>query len=285
MNQDQLEKIHLKRLKFASEAYRDHKAIFTEQIFDDETQRLIDEPIEGYIAWPAFRDEFLKDWINNRRPIDEKEDQVMIDKLADEALNELMDTGASVDLGAVVLQVEEIEQVVADADSATIMLDTLEVADADSATIMLDTLEVASVSESEVPVDVPEEGDEEDVPLPLEEAEAITIPVDEATAAPKRRGRPPGSGKPKAEKVAKVPKEKVPKVPKVPTVRAAKKKVAKKVAAKKADGGSKAEKARGIIAKFGPRGRKWERKDILEKLVSQLGVGPAYASSLYQSCR
>lgn len=43
---------------------------------------------------------------------------------------------------------------------------------------------------------------------------------------------------------------------------------------------SASAKARGIIERY--RAREWSRKEILEKLQSQLGMGPAYAATLYQ---
>jgi hypothetical protein len=82
---------------------------------------------------------------------------------------------------------------------------------------------------------------------------------DEAPAAPKRRGRPPGSGK---------------------KATVASKPALKKVAAKK-KGGNTSAKAQTIVERYAAR--KWSRKDIIEKLVSQIdGLGTAYASTLYQ---
>lgn len=78
----------------------------------------------------------------------------------------------------------------------------------------------------------------------------------ELISTPKRRGRPPGSGK-KAS-VAKP--------------------ATKRIAAKK--GGSASAKAEALIERY--QARKWSRKDIIEKLVSQLEMGTAYASTLYQ---
>lgn len=53
-----------------------------------------------------------------------------------------------------------------------------------------------------------------------------------------------------------------------------------KVAAKKKSGGSASAKAQTIIAKYAERD--WSRKDIIAKLQEQLGMGVAYASTLYQ---
>lgn len=82
--------------------------------------------------------------------------------------------------------------------------------------------------------------------------------------APKRRGRPPGAGK------------------KAVVVKAAAKKSStkKKVAAKKSSGGSASAKAQVLIEKYASRD--WSRKDIILKLQSQLDMGAAYASTLYQ---
>ncbi len=102
--------------------------------------------------------------------------------------------------------------------------------------------------------------------------EPVAVAV--ATEAPKRRGRPPGSGKKKA--VVPGSRSYLRNTEKVL------RKVAKKAAAKK-KGGSTSERAQAIIEKYGPSGRKWSRKDVIEKLVSSIdGLGSAYASTLYQ---
>lgn len=249
MNQEDESKkiraIKLKRLKFATEAYADHKACYTDPVTGEE--------FPGYKPWDEFRDEFIADWISNRRPINEKEDQVITDKLVDEALGELDALGAPVDLGTVIDTIEQ-------NDAATIAFDT-------------------AVASDEAPKAVP----------------TTTMPVDEATTAPKRRGRPPGSGKPKViaveandagtvELVDAAPKRRgrPPGKAKAGVVKTKPAKVAKKAAAKKA-GGSNADKARKLIAMYGPKGRKWERKDVIAKLISQLGLGAATASTYYQN--
>ena len=86
----------------------------------------------------------------------------------------------------------------------------------------------------------------------------------EPVVATKRRGRPPGSGKKTATAV----------------VKAAKKTGRRKVAAKKKSVGSASAKAQTIIEKYAAR--EWSRKDIIQKLQDQLGMGAAYASTLYQ---
>lgn len=92
--------------------------------------------------------------------------------------------------------------------------------------------------------------------------------------APKRRGRPPGSGVKKGTTGTSKTLAKL----KARTKRAKSKKVAAKK--KSASGGSASAKAQTLIEKYGSRD--WSRKDIIGKLQAQLGMGAAYASTLYQ---
>lgn len=108
-------------------------------------------------------------------------------------------------------------------------------------------------------------------------------------AAPKRRGRPPGSAKtaettetaPKAKKSYYVPvalrnAKKTAKVKKVTKT--------KKVAAKKKSaGGGKMDLARVTVEKFSAKG--WSRKDIIARLVEVNGLSPAYAATAYQKLK
>lgn len=88
-----------------------------------------------------------------------------------------------------------------------------------------------------------------------------------ASAAPKRRGRPPGSGKAKSA-----------------TKKVVKTKSVRKVVKAKSTGGRKgtsvASKAQTLIARY--QEREWSRKDILQKLQDQLEIGKPYAATLYQ---
>jgi hypothetical protein len=93
----------------------------------------------------------------------------------------------------------------------------------------------------------------------------VTVTMGDVPAV-KRRGRPPGSGKKSATGVVKATK----------TVKTK----TRKVAAKKKSGGSASAKAQAIIEKYGSRD--WSRKDIITKLQNQLGMGAAYAATLYQ---
>lgn len=120
---------------------------------------------------------------------------------------------------------------------------------------------------------------DDETPVPATAPAATPAAEAPATTAPKRRGRPPG-------------KAKLTVVASNDTPVAAKRRgrppgkstrpVTRKVAAKKKGGGTSV-KAAAIIAKFGPKGRKWDRKDVLVKLQSSIkGLGAAYASTLYQ---
>jgi len=77
--------LKLNRLKYASEAYQEHKRIFTEYEgtgVDPETGvNEGDHMAEGFKTWPEFREEFLTDWTNNRRVVDEKEADVHFENL------------------------------------------------------------------------------------------------------------------------------------------------------------------------------------------------------------
>jgi hypothetical protein len=107
-----------------------------------------------------------------------------------------------------------------------------------------------------------------------EPAVSSTIPAGETpstteASAPvaKRRGRPPGT-KNSTKKVAKaVRKAKAPR----------KVKAAAKVGRKASSNSAKAQK---IVEMYKAKG--WERKRVIEKLMTQLEMGKAYASTLYQ---
>jgi hypothetical protein len=107
----------------------------------------------------------------------------------------------------------------------------------------------------------PQEMAQENLQKHLAEQKGVTETPPVAT---KRRGRPPGASK--KSTVTKLTRSK-------PSTR--------KVAAKKSGAKSSASaKAQGIIEKYASRD--WSRKDIIGKLQAQLGMGAAYASTLYQ---
>jgi len=142
----------------------------------------------------------------------------------------------------------------------------------DSGTVTIDVAEVADQ------VEASEELTEADAPaLVLEHEAEASAPVatESEAAAPKRRGRPPGSGKKVAvakgepKRRGRPPGAKA-KVPKTPKQAAAKKK-----------GGNKAAQAREIIATWSAKG--WARKDIIGKLIERLELSPATASTYYQN--
>lgn len=241
--------LQLARLKAASEDYKVHKSIFVDPVTD--------EKLEGFLEWPAFRDQFLNDWINNRRVVTEKEADVIFDRIADESLTELENLGSNADVAALA------EQVAASEESTEEAQDEV------------------------TPATVVEPG----VVLTTEEAPAAGV-------APKRRGRPPGSGKkpklaivvsndtPAAEAAAPAKRksyyvpvsERKAKAAK-PAAKASKPKV--KAAAAKKKGKSTSERAAEIVA-WG-QSRKWARKDIIERMVARIdGLGAAYAGTLYQ---
>lgn len=145
-----------------------------------------------------------------------------------------------------------------------------------------------------IPVDVNQVVDQvEQTQVSTEETEipsTATAPVsavaahDEVHSAPKRRGRPPGTGKAKLKVVGSngqvAPKRRG--RPVGSTSKSSSVKKMKKVAAKKKGGGT-STKAESLILKFGPKGRKWPRKDVIQKLVDSIdGLGAPYAASLYQ---
>lgn len=231
--------LQLARLKAASEDYKVHKSIFVDPVTD--------EKLEGFLEWPVFRDQFLNDWINNRRVVTEKEADVIFDRIADESLTELENLGSNADVADLAEQVAASEE-----------------------------------STEEVQDDV------------TPAAAPIVAAVEAPAVAPKRRGRPPGSGKAKLEVVvsndtlteAAAPKKAksyyVPvsqrKAAK-PTAKVSKPKV--KAAAAKKKGKSTSERAAEIVA-WG-QSRKWARKDIIERMVARIdGLGAAYAGTLYQ---
>jgi hypothetical protein len=207
-----------------------------------------EEPLEGFKTWPEFRDEFLADWKSNRRVVTEKEADVHFDKIADESLAELENIGAPTDVAALAEQVATDSDTDAD-DSATGPFTTQTPHEAAQAALQAAAPTATAPKRRGRP--------------PGSGKLKVVASNDEAPAAPKRRGRPPGSGK------------------KASTAKASKPAL-KKVAAKKKGGGTSA-KAQAIIEKYGPAGRKWARKDVIEKLVNSIdGLGAAYASTLYQ---
>ena len=141
--------------------------------------------------------------------------------------------------------------------------------------------EADKMFESDAESALPHEGQEQSGGESLntsEPAVSSTSPAGEAPTATaeetpavvtKRRGRPPGT-KAKAKKVVKV-------THKVKTARKVKKASAPKVARK---GTSNSAKAQRIVEMY--KGKGWARKDIIEKLQTQLEMGKAYASTLYQ---
>lgn len=136
--------------------------------------------------------------------------------------------------------------------------------------------DVAALADQVAATQEDESTDETTVPVV---AAAPALPVEQV--ATKRRGRPPGSGKLKVvasnDPVAPKRRGRPPGNSKATTS-----KPARKVAAKK-KGGNTSAKAQAIVEKYGPSGRKWARKDVIEKLVSSIdGLGAAYASTLYQ---
>lgn len=199
----------LNRLKHASAAYQEYKAIhidYESTGVDPETN--INEGnhmAEGFKTWPEFREEFLTDWNNNRRIVDEKEADMHFDNVANEALSELDTAGATVEL-------------------------------------VVNGTVVASLDAS----------------------------VTEVAPAARRRGRPPGSGKAKAVKAAVIKGAK--------RGRPAGTKKVKAQAAKKKAGTNVGQ---AIVEKYGPAGRKWARKDVIEKLIAA-GISTGYAPSVYQ---
>lgn len=112
---------------------------------------------------------------------------------------------------------------------------------------------------------------------PVVDTSATTV-VQSPTVAPvveiatKRRGRPPGSAKTAVKKSYYVPVSQRPAKTKTVRKAAAKKKTVAK--------GSASAKAQSLIEKYAARD--WSRKDIIAKLQSQLDMGAAYASTLYQ---
>lgn len=210
----------LNRLKHASAAYQEYKAIhidYESTGVDPETNiNEGDHMAEGFKTWPEFREEFLTDWNNNRRIVDEKEADMHFDNVANEALSELDTAGAIVEL----------------------VVDGTVVASSDAS-----VTEVASTGDAS---------------------------VTEVAPATRRRGRPPGSGKAKAVKAAVIKGAK--------RGRPASTKKVKAQAAKKKAGTNVGQ---AIVEKYGPAGRKWARKDVIEKLIAA-GISTGYAPSVYQ---
>jgi hypothetical protein len=79
MNNEQA--LHLIRLKNASEAYKELRAIYTDPVTE--------EVDPSFVSWPEFRDKFIEDWKSNRIVVDEKEADAIFDRIVDEAEEEL----------------------------------------------------------------------------------------------------------------------------------------------------------------------------------------------------
>ena len=140
------------------------------------------------------------------------------------------------------------------------------IVDEKEADVMFDTIVETAIQEIEAAEAVAASTEVVELTTPV--AAVTTAP--EAVVVAKRRGRPPGKKvegatpakksyyKPKAKGVAKN----------------------KKVAAKKKSGSSASSKAQTLVERYVER--KWSRKDIIAKLQEQLGMGAAYAGTLYQ---
>jgi hypothetical protein len=73
--------LRLNRIKNASEAYAELKALNTDP--------LTEEVGADFPSWPTFRDEFIADWTNNRTIVTEKEADAMFDEIVETAVKEL----------------------------------------------------------------------------------------------------------------------------------------------------------------------------------------------------
>ncbi len=110
------------------------------------------------------------------------------------------------------------------------------------------------------------------VAVPTATPEPTATQVTTPAVAPKRRGRPPGKATRKAG-----PEARRYTASKRTATRTKNLKVAAK---KKSAGKTSSSVAQTIIERY--QARDWSRKDILQKLQSQVGVGAAYAATLYQ---
>lgn len=243
-NESKADNLQLARLKAASEDYKVHKSIYIDPVTE--------ERLEGFLEWPVFRDQFLTDWKSNRRVVTEKEADVIFDRIADESLSELENIGTPADVS------ELAEQVAASSESDEDTLST----------------ELEKVNP---------------------EAAISAAPIEIPAVVTKRRGRPPGSGKAKLTVVASndapvatvaKPKAKSYYVP-VSQRKAAKpakvsKPKLKAAAAKKKKKNKSTSERAAVIVAWG-QSRHWTRKDIIERMVTQIeGLGAAYAGTLYQ---
>ncbi len=77
--------IRLNRVKNASEAYNELKALHTDP--------LTGEIGEDFPKWSIFRDDFIVDWTKNRVVVTEKEADAMFDEIVNEAEKELAVVG------------------------------------------------------------------------------------------------------------------------------------------------------------------------------------------------
>lgn len=227
--------LELSRLKAASEDYKVHKSIYLDSVTG--------EPTEGFLEWPAFRDQFLTDWKSNRRIVTEQEADVHFDRIADESLSELDSLGATADVSALAEQVVQTQE--AQDDTIGVIIEN---------------------------------------PTTGEPVAVATAPV----VAPKRRGRPPGKAKLKVVVSNDTPAPAAAKAKKsyyipVSQRKVAAKKAPKKAAAKKKGSSGKSTSERAAVIVAWGQSRKWSRKDIIDRMTSQIdGLGAAYASTLYQ---
>lgn len=235
-NESKTEGLQLARLKAASEDYKVHKSIFVDPVTE--------ERLEGFLEWPAFRDQFLADWKSNRRVVTEKEADVHFDRIADESLSELENIGAPADVSDLA------EQVIAAQDDQD---DTIGVIVENPTTGQPIAVAV------EAPVAAKRRG------RPPGKAKLTVASSNDGQFAD-------GA-------VATTKKAKSYYVP-VSQRKSAKVSKPKKAAAKK-KGKSTSEVAAVIVA-WG-QSRHWSRKDIIERMVARIdGLGFAYAGTLYQ---
>lgn len=221
--------MELTRLKAASQEYKVHKSILIDPVTE--------ERLTGFLEWPVFRDVFLTDWKSNRRVYTAREADMIFEKIANESLSELDRTGASdvgTDESVTTTEIPpEVRGVVQEVSQAAVQA----------------VLEAAvKAAKTAVPA-----------PAPKRYGRGRGRPsssVKDTSTAPKRRGRPPGSGK-KAT---------------------ASKPAMKRVAAKK-KGGNATMRAQAIVEKY--KARDWPRKDIIQKLIVA-GISSGYAPSVYQ---
>jgi hypothetical protein len=168
--------VKLRRLKLATEAYREHKALYADE--------LTEERFQGYMSWPTYRDQFLVDRELNYRLVDEQEADVIFETAAETALAEI-----NTDVNTLAEQAEAASGTTFLPASTNVVLEVETANDLPKGELLI---AVPGLTDAAAPVAQKRRG------RPPGSGKKSGIVKNKAPAAPKaKRGRPAGTAKKK----------------------------------------------------------------------------------------